>query len=58
MAYLPPALAVDGTDLLVNYMNESYPVKVVSAGSTPVFDPIRCSDEGLTRWASCASWLA
>ena len=39
MAYLPPALAVDGTDLLVYYMNQTFPVKVVSAGSTPVFDP-------------------
>ena len=38
-AYLPPALAVDGTSLLVHYMNEHYPVTVRSAGSTPVYDP-------------------
>ncbi len=39
MAYLTPELAVVGADLLVNYMNESYPVKVAVAGPTPVFDP-------------------
>jgi glycine cleavage system aminomethyltransferase T len=39
MAYLPPGQAVVGTDLQVMYMNELYPVKVVVAGSTPLFDP-------------------
>ncbi|MEM8925598.1 MAG: FAD-dependent oxidoreductase [Actinomycetota bacterium] len=42
MAYLPPEHAVEGTDLQVMYMNELFPVKVASAGSTPLFDP---SDE-------------
>jgi glycine cleavage system aminomethyltransferase T len=39
MAYLPPEHAVVGTDLQVMYMNETYPVKVAVAGSTPLFDP-------------------
>jgi glycine cleavage system aminomethyltransferase T len=39
MAYLPPEQAVAGNDLLVMYMNETYPVKVAVAGSTPLFDP-------------------
>jgi glycine cleavage system aminomethyltransferase T/glycine/D-amino acid oxidase-like deaminating enzyme len=39
MAYLPPEHAVVGNDLLVMYMNETYPVKVAVAGSTPLFDP-------------------
>jgi len=39
MAYLPPEHAVEGKDLQVMYQNELYPVKVASAGSTPVFDP-------------------
>ncbi len=39
MAYLPAQHAVEGTELLVHYMNETYPVTVRSAGSTPVFDP-------------------
>jgi glycine cleavage system aminomethyltransferase T/glycine/D-amino acid oxidase-like deaminating enzyme len=39
MAYLPPEHAVAGTDLQVMYMNETYPVKVAVAGSTPLFDP-------------------
>jgi glycine cleavage system aminomethyltransferase T/glycine/D-amino acid oxidase-like deaminating enzyme len=39
MAYLPPEHAVEGTELLVMYMNELYPVKVAVAGSTPLFDP-------------------
>jgi len=39
MAYLPPEHAVEGKDLQVMYQNEMYPVKVASAGSTPVFDP-------------------
>ena len=39
MAYLPPEHAVNGTKLSVMYMNEPFPVTVVSAGSTPAFDP-------------------
>jgi glycine cleavage system aminomethyltransferase T/glycine/D-amino acid oxidase-like deaminating enzyme len=39
MAYLPPEHAVAGNDLQVMYMNETYPVKVAVAGSTPLFDP-------------------
>jgi glycine cleavage system aminomethyltransferase T len=39
LAYLPPEHAVVGNDLLVLYMNETYPVKVAVAGSTPLFDP-------------------
>ncbi len=39
MSYLPPAQAVVGTRLLVEYMGERYPVTVAVAGSTPVFDP-------------------
>ena len=39
MAYLPPEHAVEGTDLRVMYMNETFPVKVARAGSTPLFDP-------------------
>lgn len=39
LAYLPPEHAVEGTDLQVMYMNETYPVRVAVAGSTPLFDP-------------------
>ncbi len=39
MAYLPPEYAKAGTSLLVEYMNESYPVTVASVGSRPLFDP-------------------
>ena len=39
LSYLPPALAVEGTDLCVYYMDELYPVKVAVVGSTPIFDP-------------------
>src|SRR5215475_11497561 len=46
MAYLPPAQAVAGTRLTVEYLGESYPVTVAVAGSAPLFDPagdrIRC----------------
>ncbi len=46
MAYLPPAQAVPGTELAVEYLGESYPVTVAVAGATPLFDPanerIRC----------------
>ncbi len=39
MAYLPPEQAVVGTPLAVSYMEELYPVTVLSADATPVFDP-------------------
>jgi glycine cleavage system aminomethyltransferase T/glycine/D-amino acid oxidase-like deaminating enzyme len=39
MSYLPPALAVGGTKLLVEYFGERYPVTVAVAGSRPLFDP-------------------
>jgi glycine cleavage system aminomethyltransferase T len=39
MAYLPPAQAVVGTGLAVEYMGERYPVTVAVAGATPLFDP-------------------
>ena len=39
MAYLPLEHAVVGNNLLVHYMNETYPITVAVAGSTPVFDP-------------------
>ena len=39
MAYLPPEYAVVGTDLLVMYMNETFPVKVAVAGPGGIFDP-------------------
>jgi glycine cleavage system aminomethyltransferase T/glycine/D-amino acid oxidase-like deaminating enzyme len=39
MSYLPPAQAVVGTRLLVEYMGERYPVTVAVAGATPLFDP-------------------
>jgi glycine cleavage system aminomethyltransferase T/glycine/D-amino acid oxidase-like deaminating enzyme len=39
LAYLPPAEAVVGNKLAVSYMEELYPVTVVSADSTAPFDP-------------------
>jgi glycine cleavage system aminomethyltransferase T/glycine/D-amino acid oxidase-like deaminating enzyme len=39
MAYLPPDQASVGNDLAVSYMEELYPVTVVAADATPVFDP-------------------
>jgi len=39
MAYLPPERAIVGTELAVSYMEERYPVTVLSADATPVFDP-------------------
>jgi glycine cleavage system aminomethyltransferase T/glycine/D-amino acid oxidase-like deaminating enzyme len=39
MSYLPPARAVEGTKLSVQYLGERYPVTVAVAGSTPLFDP-------------------
>jgi glycine cleavage system aminomethyltransferase T len=39
MAFLPPEHAREGTHLKVEYFAEHYPVTVVVAGSTPLFDP-------------------
>ncbi|MHB1987672.1 MAG: GcvT family protein [Acidimicrobiales bacterium] len=39
MAYLPRELAVEGAQLLVEYMNEAFPVTVAVVGSRPLFDP-------------------
>jgi glycine cleavage system aminomethyltransferase T len=39
MAYLPPDQATVDNQLAVSYMEELYPVSVVSADATPVFDP-------------------
>src|SRR6201997_1312608 len=39
MAYLPASYAVEGSSLLVEYMGEQYPVTVVRASATPLFDP-------------------
>lgn len=39
MAYLPPAHAWEGNRLQVEYFDKHYPVTVLSAGRTPVFDP-------------------
>jgi glycine cleavage system aminomethyltransferase T len=39
MAYLPVEHAHIGNELAVSYMEERYPVTVVSADSTPVLDP-------------------
>jgi glycine cleavage system aminomethyltransferase T len=39
MAYLPPDVVSVGTELAVSYMEELYPVTVVSADATPPFDP-------------------
>ena len=39
MSYLPPASAVVGTKLQVEYFGERYPVTVAVVGSRPLFDP-------------------
>ena len=39
MAFLPPEQARVGNQLAVSYMEELYPVTVVSADATPAFDP-------------------
>ena len=39
MAYLPPEHAVEGIELLVEYLGERYPVVVDRVGATPLFDP-------------------
>jgi glycine cleavage system aminomethyltransferase T len=39
LAYLPPEHTVAGTELVVEYLGERYPVSVAVAGSMPLFDP-------------------
>ena len=39
MGYLPPEQAVIGTELLVSYLGERYPVTVASIDATPLLDP-------------------
>ncbi len=39
MSYLPPEQAVLGTELLVEYLGEQYPVTVAGVGATALFDP-------------------
>ena len=39
MAYLPPEQARVGNELAVSYMEELYPVTVISQDATPPFDP-------------------
>ncbi|HEY7827144.1 MAG TPA: glycine cleavage T C-terminal barrel domain-containing protein, partial [Candidatus Limnocylindrales bacterium] len=39
MSYLPPAYALEGTKLAVEYFGERYPVTVAVVGSRPIFDP-------------------
>ena len=39
MAYLPPAQAAEGNQLLVQYMGDRYPVTVAVKGSRSLFDP-------------------
>jgi glycine cleavage system aminomethyltransferase T len=39
LAYLPPEEARLGNELAVSYMEELYPVTVVSTDSTAAFDP-------------------
>jgi glycine cleavage system aminomethyltransferase T len=39
LAYLTPEHAVEGEQLLVEYMGEHYPVTVAIAGNAALFDP-------------------
>jgi glycine cleavage system aminomethyltransferase T len=39
MSYLPPEQAVVGTELLVEYLGEQYPITVAAVGPKPLFDP-------------------
>jgi glycine cleavage system aminomethyltransferase T/glycine/D-amino acid oxidase-like deaminating enzyme len=39
MGYLPPEYAKRGTQLLVEYFGDHFPVKVAVAGNEPLFDP-------------------
>jgi glycine cleavage system aminomethyltransferase T len=39
MAYLPPAQAVEGNQLKVEYLGGQYTVTVARVGGRPLFDP-------------------
>jgi glycine cleavage system aminomethyltransferase T len=39
MAYLPPDAAEVGNEFAVSYMEELYPVSVMTTDATPPFDP-------------------
>ena len=39
MSYIPTDLAVEGTELAVEYFGERYPVRIAVVGATPLFDP-------------------
>jgi glycine cleavage system aminomethyltransferase T len=52
MSYLPLEYAVVGTELLVEYMGERYPVTVAVAGATPLFDPENARIRGESRVAA------
>jgi len=38
MSYLPPEHAVEGTNLMVEYLGDRYPVTVARVGNAPLFD--------------------
>jgi glycine cleavage system aminomethyltransferase T len=46
-AYLPPADAVEGNHLFVQYFMERYPVTVAVVGSRALFDPDNLRVRGL-----------
>jgi glycine cleavage system aminomethyltransferase T len=46
MSYLPSELAVEGTELAVEYFGERYPVRVAVVGATPLFDPANLRVKG------------
>lgn len=54
LAYLPTELAVEGTELLVEYMSERFPVSIAVAGSAPLFDPANERGEP-ERWTSSSA---
>jgi glycine cleavage system aminomethyltransferase T/glycine/D-amino acid oxidase-like deaminating enzyme len=51
MAYLTPDEAVEGNQLLVEYMGELYPVSVAVVGATPLFDPENERIRGMAKQA-------
>ena len=56
MSYLPPAQAVVGTRLAVEYFGERYPVTVAVAGATPAVRSPEHPHPSLSGWTSwCAS---
>ena len=55
LAYLTPEHAVEGNELRVMYMNETYPVRVARVGSKPLFDP---DDARAAQREAWARWRA